>query len=273
MTASDRLDATFAALADPTRRAILTRLSQGDASVTELAQPFKMSQPAISKHLKVLENAGLISRSQDAQRRPRRIEAAAVAGSVLPIKPDTDVYLLAAMLNEIDRTTGFAAEATERHGRNVEALRAFVAEWTPERVAPVTGIDAATIRTLARDFASARAACAHMSTGVNMGRQGTLAYWLLHMLVFVTGNLGTPGGNFYSQGFYARSTAAGAHAPREMVDGPFGRMRRPGGVGISLPGTLLANYVLDPAEPVSIVTRNRLPARSAGSNTMSGSKR
>jgi len=76
MTASDRLDATFAALADPTRRAILTRLSQGDASVTELAQPFKMSQPAISKHLKVLENAGLISRSQDAQRRPRRIEAA-----------------------------------------------------------------------------------------------------------------------------------------------------------------------------------------------------
>lgn len=76
MNASDRLDATFAALADPTRRAILARLSQGDASVMELAQPFNMSQPAISKHLKVLENAGLISRSQDAQRRPRRIEAA-----------------------------------------------------------------------------------------------------------------------------------------------------------------------------------------------------
>ena len=76
MNTSDRLDATFAALADPTRRAILARLSQGDASVMELAQPFNMSQPAISKHLKVLENAGLISRSQDAQRRPRRIEAA-----------------------------------------------------------------------------------------------------------------------------------------------------------------------------------------------------
>ena len=76
MTTSDRLDATFAALADPTRRAILARLSQGDASVMELAQPFNMSQPAISKHLKVLEHAGLSSRSQDAQRRPRRIEAA-----------------------------------------------------------------------------------------------------------------------------------------------------------------------------------------------------
>jgi DNA-binding transcriptional ArsR family regulator len=74
MQADDRLDATFAALADPTRRAILARLSVGEASVMELAEPFDMSQPAISKHLKVLENAGLISRSQDAQRRPRRIE-------------------------------------------------------------------------------------------------------------------------------------------------------------------------------------------------------
>jgi DNA-binding transcriptional ArsR family regulator len=71
----DRLDTTFAALADPTRRAILARLASGQASVTELGQPFAMSQPAIYKHLKVLERAGLISRGQDAQRRPRRLEA------------------------------------------------------------------------------------------------------------------------------------------------------------------------------------------------------
>lgn len=76
---SDRLDATFAALADPTRRAILARLASGDASVTELAEPFAMSQPAISKHLKVLERAGLISRGRDAQRRPRRLEAKPLA--------------------------------------------------------------------------------------------------------------------------------------------------------------------------------------------------
>ena len=76
MTPSQRLDATFAALADPTRRAILARLAQGDASVAELAEPFAMSQPAISKHLKVLERAGLVSTAQDAQRRPRRIEGA-----------------------------------------------------------------------------------------------------------------------------------------------------------------------------------------------------
>jgi DNA-binding transcriptional ArsR family regulator len=74
-----RLNATFAALADPTRRAILARLASGQASVTELAQPFSMSQPAISKHLKVLERAGLISRGRDAQRRPRRLEAKPLA--------------------------------------------------------------------------------------------------------------------------------------------------------------------------------------------------
>ena len=74
LTASERLDATFAALADRTRRAILARLARGDASVNELAKPFDMSQPAISKHLRVLERAGLISRGVDAQRRPRRIE-------------------------------------------------------------------------------------------------------------------------------------------------------------------------------------------------------
>src|SRR5215213_9082598 len=71
---ADRLDATFAALADPTRRAILARLAKGEASVMELAAPFEMSQPAISKHLKVLERAGLISRGRDAQRRPCRLE-------------------------------------------------------------------------------------------------------------------------------------------------------------------------------------------------------
>jgi DNA-binding transcriptional ArsR family regulator len=74
-----QLDATFAALADPTRRAILARLASGDASVTELAEPFAISQPAISKHLKVLERAGLISRGSDAQRRPRRLEAKPLA--------------------------------------------------------------------------------------------------------------------------------------------------------------------------------------------------
>jgi len=75
MSYEQQLDATFAALADPTRRAILARLALGEASVAELAEPFSMSQPAVSKHLKVLEKAGLIHRGRDAQRRPARIEA------------------------------------------------------------------------------------------------------------------------------------------------------------------------------------------------------
>jgi DNA-binding transcriptional ArsR family regulator len=80
------LDATFAALADPTRRAILARLATGEATVSELAEPFAMSQPAISKHLKVLERAGLISTGVDAQRRPRRMEAAALDDAVAWLK-------------------------------------------------------------------------------------------------------------------------------------------------------------------------------------------
>jgi DNA-binding transcriptional ArsR family regulator len=82
----DPLDALFAALADPTRRAILTRLAQGDTSVNDLAEPFALSQPAISKHLKVLEKAGLVTRGRDAQRRPRRLEARPLAEAALWIE-------------------------------------------------------------------------------------------------------------------------------------------------------------------------------------------
>jgi DNA-binding transcriptional ArsR family regulator len=79
MTTTEQLNATFLALADPTRRAILARLATGDASVNELAEPHDMSQPAISKHLKILERAGLITRGVDAQRRPRRLDARPLA--------------------------------------------------------------------------------------------------------------------------------------------------------------------------------------------------
>ena len=79
---ADRLDSTFAALADPTRRAILARLASGEVAVNELAEPFDMSLPAISKHLKVLESAGLIARGRDAQRRPCRLEPAPLKDAV-----------------------------------------------------------------------------------------------------------------------------------------------------------------------------------------------
>jgi len=107
MTPSQRLDATFAALADPTRRAILARLASGEASVTELARPFSMSQPAISKHLKVLERARLISRGRDRQRRPRRLRAAPLAEANVWIERyrrfwETNFQRLDALLEEIN---------------------------------------------------------------------------------------------------------------------------------------------------------------------------
>ena len=109
-TASARLDATFAALADPTRRAILARLSSGDASVFELAEPFAMSQPAISKHLKVLERAGLISLGRDAQRRPRRLEAKPLAEATKWLERyrefwEANYQRLDALLEEMKATT------------------------------------------------------------------------------------------------------------------------------------------------------------------------
>lgn len=86
------LDATFAALADPTRRAILARLAGGEVSVMDLAQPFAMSQPAISKHLKVLEKAGLVSRGRDAQRRPVRVEPKPLAEATAWLENYQQVY-------------------------------------------------------------------------------------------------------------------------------------------------------------------------------------
>lgn len=86
------LNATFAALADPTRRAILARLAEGDATVMELAEPFAISQPAISKHLKVLEHAGLISTAQDAQRRPRKLEPAALEAANLWLERYREIW-------------------------------------------------------------------------------------------------------------------------------------------------------------------------------------
>lgn len=177
---------------------------------------------------------------------PRSIESAGPdTGDVVKIRPDTDVYLLAAMLCAIDEGPGFDAAATRSHGRHTEELRAFVRRYPPERVARVVGIDAPTIRTLAIEFANAPSASVHMSTGVNMGRQGTLAYWLLHMLSFATGNLDRRGGNLLSVGFYPNAKAGRRQYDRGFVEGPHGRVRKG-----ALPGNLLAHTIEDPDEPV-----------------------
>ena len=119
---SDRLDATFLALADPTRRAILARLARGEASVTELAEPFAISQPAISKHLKVLERAGLITVGQDAQRRPRRLEGKPLAEASAWLERyraswEANFERLDGVLEELQRRTSAPTRARKRPNR------------------------------------------------------------------------------------------------------------------------------------------------------------
>ena len=121
-TTPDRLNATFLALADPTRRAILARLALGEASVSELAAPFEMSQPAISKHLKVLERAGLISAGQDAQRRPRRIEGLPLAEASAWLERYRDIWetnyrRLDGLLAELQRPRSTSKRARKRTKR------------------------------------------------------------------------------------------------------------------------------------------------------------
>jgi DNA-binding transcriptional ArsR family regulator len=116
---SDRLDTTFLALADPTRRAILARLARGEASVTQLAEPFAISQPAISKHLKVLERAGLITVGQDAQRRPRRFEGKPLAEASAWLERyraswEASFERLDSVLEELQRSTSAPTRARRR---------------------------------------------------------------------------------------------------------------------------------------------------------------
>jgi DNA-binding transcriptional ArsR family regulator len=121
-THESALDATFLALADPTRRAILARLALGEASVAELAAPFTMSQPAISKHLKMLERAGLISVGQDAQRRPRRIEAKPLAEASTWLERYREIWeanfeRLDALLKELQRPPAASKRTRKRKKR------------------------------------------------------------------------------------------------------------------------------------------------------------
>ena len=177
---------------------------------------------------------------------PRRIETAERGiGDTVLIRPDTDVYFLAALLHEIDALGGFDEGVIAMHGSNIAGLRQFIAPYDADSVATVTSIPAETTRDLAAAWVSTPAASVHASTGINMGRQGTLAYWLVHMLSFVTGRLDAPGGNLKSDGFYPNARS-GAGSPADgYADTEFGRLRRG-----SLPGTLMSHAVLDSDEPI-----------------------
>jgi anaerobic selenocysteine-containing dehydrogenase len=213
------------------------------------------SNPRVS-HMSFLSIADPVKALREARKRgatvrfinPRRIESETSGlGESVQLRPDTDIYLMAAMLCEIDRKIGFREDVLEAHGRNVEELRSFVHRYPPERVAGVTGIPAERIEEMAREFAEAPSASVYMSTGVNMGRQGTLAYWLLFMLSLVTGNLDRRGGNLYSLGFYPAAKAGRRTPQLGFEDTPHGPVRRTRG---ALPGNLLADTILQQENPL-----------------------
>lgn len=177
---------------------------------------------------------------------PRRIETPdRGVGDTVWIRPDTDVWFLASLLHEIDLLGGFDDGIVERHGRNVEGLREFLADHPAERTEPVTGIPAATVRELAAAWVATPASSVHASTGINMGRQGTLAYWLVHMLSFVTGRLDADGGNLKSDGFYPNARSGAGVPEQGYVETEFGTLRKG-----SLPGTLMSHAILDSDEPI-----------------------
>ena len=132
---------------------------------------------------------------------PRKIESSTPeTGDTIQIKPDTDVYFLAALSNEIERIGGFDHDVLERYGNNVDGYLEFVRQWSAEKVASVTGISLGEIKEVAADIVAAPAASFYISTGVHQGRQGTIAAWLLEMLIVATGNLGKKGGNYKPTG-------------------------------------------------------------------------
>ena len=166
-------------------------------------------------------------------------------GDTVLIRPDTDVWFLAALLYEIDRLGGFDSTVIRQHADHVDDLRAYISKYPPDRVAEVTGVDADVIRELAAAWVATPRASVHASTGINMGRQGTLAYWLVHMLSFITGRLDTTGGNLKSDGFYPNARAGAGITEQSFVETEFGTLRRG-----SMPGTLLSHAILESEQPI-----------------------
>ena len=197
---------------------------------------------------------------------PLKIADLADVGPTLQIRPDTDAYLLAALLCEIDRDPALGFRGPVLPG--LDRVRAFVRGFPAERVAGVVGLEAEAIRELARQFARANGAAIHVSTGVNMGRQGALAYWLAQMLSLATGNLGRRGGNvFGARGVLPMVLPPEASAPREGKWGPY---RPPLGTP---PGALLADMLLDPERPLRamfVVAGNPLLSIGGGERLVRG---
>jgi len=194
---------------------------------------------------------------------PRYNESIKGIGRHVSVKPDTDVYLMAALLHVLFRDGHVDEQQMIEHADNVAELKKFIQGYAPADVAGVVGVSAEDIEQLARDIAAAPTAAFYMSTGVNMGRQGSLAYWLLFMLSLATGNLDRRGGNIYSRGFYPAAKAGRIRGEITYEETPYGDVRRIRG---SLPGNLMADMILQEDNPIrGLVVISGNPLLSMGS--------
>lgn len=173
---------------------------------------------------------------------PRKIESSTnETGPTTLIKPGADVYFLAALLHEIHALGAFDTDLLTRYGKRVDDMIAFVQRYPADAVADVTGIDADTIREIAAELVAAPSASIYMSTGLNQSRQGVLAYWLIQMICFATGNLGRKGGLYKGTGLFD-------YLPPEtgavQVDTSIGSFRLPDPIGYAgMPATVLPDLI------------------------------
>ncbi|MFC8529908.1 molybdopterin-dependent oxidoreductase [Nocardia sp. NPDC057227] len=190
---------------------------------------------------------------------PRRTESSTPeTGDTVLIRPDTDVFFLAAVLHDIVFRIGYDRAAVARRARGIDGLLAVVRQYPAERVAAVTGIDAATIHRIADEFCAAPAASISMATGVNQGRSGAAAYWMLTMISLFTGNLGRRGGNVYSRGITEPMRTARPGRADPFFQHPVGEIRTVAG---DLPAALLPEFIEseeDPVRALIIVSGNPL---------------
>jgi anaerobic selenocysteine-containing dehydrogenase len=213
------------------------------------------TNPAVS-HMAIMDVSDPMEKLRAIRRRggktvfinPRLIESATPeTGEVVLIRPDTDFYFLAAVLHEIIFVLGCDQAHARSHGRNVDGLIEFVKGWPAERAAEVTGIPLETIRRIAREFHSAPSASIQMSTGVNMGAHGLLAYWMVQMISLLTGNLGRRGGNFYSPGICPTAQLGKMDQSDPFFETEFGRLRKIAG---QLPSNMMADVLRSTRHPV-----------------------
>lgn len=177
---------------------------------------------------------------------PRRTETAKAAGEHVFIRPDTDVFFYLSFLNELVATGGVDRARVEQHTRGFETLAGIAAPWTPERTEPVTRIPAARLREMVAAYREADGAALYSSTGVNMGRNGSLCFWLQEAINAVSGNLDRPGGTLVGQGIFDFAKFGVKHGVGVADDrsrvGGFGK------VNDGFPGGILADEILTPGE-------------------------